>query len=334
MVHSDDGRCLRVESLGKLEVTEDDADVRLGATGIAAVIEEERDGTTRRLTLQRADDGVVRHFTVNGREQGASAADAWLHALVPELVRQLGLGAEARVARIRRQQGVRGVLDEVARIESDGVKRVYLTTLVQGGGLTPEDRRGVARAVRAMDSDGDQRVVLQALLADGGALPAADLVATVRTIDSDGDKRVVLTRALEGARDEATVAGVLEAAADIDSDGDRRVVLTSALERGTLRAEAVRSAFFRAADGIDSDGDRRVVLTAALGDAAAGVPTVLAVVRSARSLDSDGEKALVLTTAAHHAAARNDAVRNAIADAARTLGSEGEYGRVMRALGQ
>jgi hypothetical protein len=304
IVVSDDARCLEVRADGRVEFTDDDADVRALEPGTTLRIVERRGGTTRRMVLAERDGRIEREYHVDDLRVSPAEGAAWMRGIVLDLVRTTGFGAEERAARIRRQHGVAGVLDEIGRLRSDHVRRVYLTALVAGGGLTDDDLRRIARsAAGQLGSDHDKSGTLLAVL---DARPAG--------------------------RDATAVATAVASAAEtIGSDHDRGRVLKALVDRAPLTDETFRTAFFRAYSGLGSDHERRGVLLAVLARDEIDDATTRDALVAASRIGSDHDKGAVLVAAgALTSRLRTPAVRTAFDAAVRTLGSDAEYRRVMR----
>jgi hypothetical protein len=183
------------------------------------------------------------------------------------VARESHIGAPARAARILRQRGAQGQLDEASLIASDGVKRIYVTTLLEQGRPTASDLRAVARfAQRSLASDSDKGRVLRAVVehraADASVVAA--VVESARSIASDSDKGRVLAAAVAspGAGPD-TREQVASAARSIASDRTKGELLAS-MAPGAGASEAMRAAWIEGARTIASDSERRRVLLAAL----------------------------------------------------------------------
>jgi len=294
----DGGRRMTIDANGELRFTDDDEIESVGPGG-RLVIEEERPSSPGRRVEFRDEGGTLRRrFFREGRETAAGAADeAWIREAMLELVRESGVNAEARVARIHRRGGTAAVLEEIRHVSSDGAKRAYYTALLRQPGL----RAGETAEV----------------LEDAG-----------RRIASDGDKRSVLATVLERPSlrvDE--MAAMLRATARIASDGDRSSLLVRAADRDPLAAAEVRDAFFASTRAIASDGDRSRVLIAALTRPDARRDVALAAVRTARGIASDGDKSRVLMSVPAMYL-RDGEVRAALLDAMRGISSDGDRSRV------
>jgi hypothetical protein len=264
---ADRARCLEVHSVGEVEFTDDDADVRRLAPGGSLSVEETRDGATRRVEFTERDGRVLRRFALDGSARDEAEGATWLRTLLPQVARESHIGAPARAARILRQRGAQGMLDEAALIASDGVKRIYVTTLLEQGRPTAADLRAAARFTqRSLTSDSDRSRVLRAVAehpaADAGVVAA--VVDAARSIASDSDKGRVLAAAVAspGAGPD-TRAQVASAARTIASDRTKGELL-AAIAPGAGASEAMRAAWIEGARTIASDSERRRVLLAAL----------------------------------------------------------------------
>lgn len=332
IIDDNGSRRLEIRSRGAVEFNDArDWVASVGAGGLFTV--QERDGGERRIEFRPGDGGARARFFVNGRERPLDAAGrAWAQPLILRAVRESGVGAERRVARIRARGGVNAVLAEIGQIRSDVARRHYYRALLNGGSLSAGDFSRVMEDVgRRMSSDVETRLVLTEATAqarDGARLAA--LLRVAEGMDSDVETRIVLNhvsrhhRLAEGAAREAFFRVVR----GMDSDVERRLVLNAVADE-RLADGSSRDAFFRAVDAFDSDVERRLVLSQILRDAPEA--TVIAAIQSAAEMDSDVEKRLVLTQvpSAHLRSAR---VAAAYRRAAHGMGSDSERGMVMRRL--
>jgi hypothetical protein len=296
--HGDGATRHEVRLDGEVELTDDDRGVARLSPGGRLVIEEAARGRDRRVEWRATDGGGVRMLYAEDGETRVPDADdrAWIERQLRDAIRESGVGAEQRVARILARGGARAVLDEIGRIRSDGAKRRYYTALLRSPRL---DAEGAARALRHA----------------GG------------TIGSDGDLRLTLAGALEARRlDAAGLAALLDAGASIESDGDRSLLLRQVAGRDPLAEARVREAFFRTAAGVGSDGDLALVLTTVLRREATGAATVAAALRAARGIGSDGDLARVLTSVPA-AALREAPVSAAYREAMGEIESDGDRRR-------
>jgi beta-lactamase regulating signal transducer with metallopeptidase domain len=318
---------------GDVHFNDEETDVKsMSADGFFGY-EESFGFSSRRYQATVDSSGqIVRHYLVDGREKPLDAdAQAWLRAALPDLLRDSGIDAPERVRRILKQGGAPAVLAEIAKIHSDGTKRLYIRELVPIGNLNIDQFQSVLRIVRGMGSDGEKAEVLVFL----GPYTLKDRLRdyafeAVKTINSDGEKHRVLTQFILQDTSRPTLALVARAAQDINSDGEKAAVLVALAPY--LRGNTdLPHPFFRAAQSINSDGERARVLMAVIASAGEQRDTLADALRVTESINSDGEKALVLV----HADAYwkdDDIVRRAYFDAARSIHSDGEKARVLTSL--
>lgn len=299
--HDDGSRRLELSIRGKVWFTDDDSDIqRLEPGGRVMIEERQRFGPERMIIITATDDGTLqRTYIVDGQPRPYdAAAQAWLGGMLPNIIRESGVGAVERVKRIHAQRGVDGVLDEVELIKSSSNRRLYLTTLMAEARLNAAEATRALRAARAISSSSEKAGVL---VAAADRLPMSDAnvrhayIEAARSISSSSELRRALTRLVEQPslqgevfRDMLTVAG------DISSSSEKASLLVLAVQRHKLEDEGLRTAFFNAAETISSSSEKRRLLVALLRAQGSDKDVVRDVIRSARTISSDSEKAAVL----------------------------------------
>jgi hypothetical protein len=267
------------------------------APGGMLLVAERGRGQDRRIEFRPGDGGLRTRYWVQGDERPLDAAGrTWARGMIGRAVRESGLGAERRVARMRERGGVGAVLGEIGRLETDTGRRAYYLALLRGGQMSnAEFGRVMADVGRRMISDTETRLVLSEAVdhASGAGRLAALLEAAVG-MESDTETRLVLIRAMDRHRlqDAASRDAFFRAVGGMDSDTETRLVLIRVAEQ-RLSEEGGRDAFFRTVDGIGSDVERRLVLTSVL-ERDPSEATVVGALRSAAAMRSDVEKRLVL----------------------------------------
>lgn len=297
-VDDQDGRRTELRMSGRVELNDAGDWVAAVAPGAFFAVSERGRGVDRRLEFRPGDEGVRTAYSVEGRERALDGAGrAWAQGLIGAAVRESGLGAEARVARIRARGGVGAVLADMARLETDSGRRAYYQALLRGGALSDGEFARVMEDVgRRMGSDTETRLVLTEATDQAGGRRLAALLNAAVGMESDTETRLVLRHVAARHRlaDAASRQAFLRAVAGIGSDTEARLVLTAAAEQGLAEGEG-REAFFRAVGGLGSDVERRLVLDAVL-EHDPGEATAVSALRAAGEMGSDVEKRLVLSS--------------------------------------
>jgi beta-lactamase regulating signal transducer with metallopeptidase domain len=319
---------------GKIEFTDDDADVKsLSPNGRFRL--EEGGWFSGRAYEVKADSAgnLTKSYSVGRTTKPLDdEGRAWLSRMLPQIIRESGIGAPARVARILRQGGPQAVLTEIGLIHSDGSKRIYLEQLFSQAQLNTAQLEDASKLIQGISSDGDKA---QVLLAVDSKYFTPDLrpylFKATESISSDGDKRRVLSDiAHKDAGSPETLLGVAKAAHHISSDGDKAEVLIEIADHYGASDE-LRGAYFDAVDSISSDGDHARVLSKLLAAHGSDRDTMVRTLRSAQRISSDGDKARVLLEAVS-SYTDDDSERKAFLDAANSISSDGDHQRVLVAL--
>jgi beta-lactamase regulating signal transducer with metallopeptidase domain len=329
------GRCVHVLLVGPVTFTADQRDIAsLGEKGLVRLHERTLD-RERLLVVTRDENGrLQRTYTVDGRPAPYDAtAQDWVARLMQDLARETGAGAPARVSQIRARGGVPAVLNAIDEIESVGAKRKHYEALLESGGLSAGEVDLIVRhAGRELaTSSGDLRAVLQHVPATNARAVTSALEEAIPHM-SDGDRQQVLIGMLDNA-DAPTLALMLRLAERIDGDGDKATFLQRAVPRVLAGNDpALREAFFRTYATIGADGDKHNVLLSALRQAQKSPALTRDILRAAARIGADGEKATVLLAVARDRLLVTDDLRDEYIKAARTIGSDGDYRRVIDAV--
>lgn len=331
--HTDNGRGLEARVKGQVEFNSDYSDIKSMAPGGSFRLNDTRGGVAKRFEVELdANGSLQRAYYVDGRLSEFNAeARQWLSGLLIEMVRQ-GFDAPARVENLFRQGGAAAVLDEVTRLRSDHVKRVYLTTLLANHRLdSAAAQRVVRQAGREISSDYEKRNVLvkvaEQYLDDDKLL--LEFIEAVGTVNSDYERGQALAALLKrSSLSEGQWQATLKAVAGMSSDYEKAKLLIRAAE--SFNNSTALPAFFATADTIDSDYEQRRVLAAIVRNETLGQERFKLVARSIAAMSSDYEKAQVLMQVAANSKG-DEEIRRVLVDAAKNINSEYERGRVLSA---
>jgi hypothetical protein len=325
---------LSVKIDGAIEFTDDDHDVKSLSSGGHFRMEEGTLLSGRSYDVKADSAGnLTKTYSVGSSVRSLdSEGRAWLESLLPQMIRDSGIGAVPRVARILRRGGTQAVINEIRLIHSDGSKRIYLEQLFSQASLNTDESREAAKLIRGISSDGDKAQVLVDV--DGKYFSSElrpELFEAVESISSDGDKRRVLSDILKkdaGSAD--TFFSAARAAKHISSDGDKAEVLIE-MANSYRENGGIGMAYFEAVKSISSDGDHARVLSTLLAAHGDDRDTLARVLGSAEKISSDGDKARVLKEATGRYS-DDELIRKAFINAANSISSDGDHQQVLLAL--
>lgn len=229
-------------------------------------------------------------------------------------------------------ENVQTALASASKINSDHYKTEILTSLMRQHTLTDAIVVEMINTSKSVQSDHYRMVILtKALERDLPAAAHQRVVESVKDIHSDHYKTQVIKSMLDRSVDEKILSELMPVASTIASDHYRTEVLTSMLNRRNFSDAAFKQLAEYSAD-MGSDHYKSEVLKAALDGADLNEAKVIAVINAAKSINSDHYLTEVLISTAPKVRSGSDVLKNAYRDAARKVGSETYYGRVMRAL--
>jgi hypothetical protein len=333
---SDDGRKIEVRVENKVEFNEDYSDVASIPSDGALKIYDSRGEPKFRLVITRGPGGELRReYSVNGQSHAFDAeGQAWLRKVLLQAVREGGLDARNRVQRILKQRGTRGLIEEMAYIKGDYVRRIYFGELLRVPNLSNGELKTSLRNASTTISSDYERA--QLLLQVGPVfLPNKELVPVYFEALSKFQSGYEHHRVLEGALKIETLGNealtaMVQSAAKIESDYEKASFLLKAANR-YQSDDRLRAEWLSALRTVGSDYEHRRVLSGTLKSSELSAEALINLVESAASLESDYEKATFLIEALSRYQP-NARLRAAFVNTAKTIGSEYERGRVQKRM--
>lgn len=332
--HRDNSVDLSVTIRGKIQFDDDYTDIVSISEGSDIRIKDDRGGAVRKFDASLESGAIKRSYWINGQASSFDDdARKWLANILNQTVRLGGYDAKARVKRLLVKSGPRGVLNEITQLKSDYVKRIYFNELFAEGQLDADTARQALRlAASEISSDYEKAQVLVKM--SESYLDTDEMrgiyVEGVNTIQSDYERGRVLSALLKkGGLNRETIVFAIKSAGNVKSNYERAQLLIR-IANGFELDSAAQTAYLEAVASIDSDYEKGRVLSALLKKDP-GKDTLLFTLKSASTISSDYEKAQLLLRIAR-SGANDDSVRNALVEAARTIGSEYERGRVLSAV--
>ncbi len=340
MTYQNNGENLEVRYDGSdLEFTDDDMDVkRLSPGGLLRI---KNGGFLSGIFMGRtvefsadADGNITRRYWVGSSERPFNPEGRqWLAQVLPHFIRQSGMGAPARVARIVKARGPAGVLAEISQIEGSWAKRVYFNELLKSPLDAATARQVLVQAGREIDSDFElASLLIQAsdkLLVDEGTRQA--YFDAARTIQSDFEMHRVYAAALKrGPVAPALLASILAASRDIGSDFEEATLLIQIAKLQPLD-NTTRAPFFDALATVGSDFEHRRVLSAVAERTDLTPEVTAAMLASGSNVHSDFELASLLLQIVKQQPIEGS-LRAPFFRAIDSIDSPFERGRVLQAL--
>ena len=333
---SNDGERLSVNYRGDIEFSDDDTNVvRISPGGYLKIKDGGWVGGRTVEFRSDASGNLARRFWVGRNERPFEPEGRqWLAQTLPRFIRQTGLGAPKRVARILKANGPAGVLTEIGKIDGSWGKKVYFTELLRQATLDSQTARQVLlQAGREIESDFELASLLidsaDKLLVDESARKA--YFEAARSIDSDFEMRRVYASALKrGPVGASILAGILDSSQNIESDFELASLLVQVAKLQPLD-DTTRRPFFAALTAIDSDFEHRRVLSALAERRDLTPESVGAMIGSAVDLQSDFELATLLVQIVKDHGVEG-AMRAPFFQAVASIDSSFERGRVLQVL--
>jgi hypothetical protein len=330
--------CLEAVFDGRVTFTDDDRAVREMSPAARLRIRERTASSDREILLVPDGRGIRREYSQDGRRATYdAAAEDWFAAALLKVIRESGVDAPRRIARIARARGTDGVMEEIDAIVSSGAKAIYYAAFLGSSiGIGEAELTRLLRqaGVDFAESSGDLSQVLQAAARRNirGQQARTAFADAAQAIESDGDKSTTLIQAAMTA-DRDFLIDLMRPARTIESDGDKARFLTTVGARYLSgRDSALVTSYFDVVEGIRSDGDRARTLVAASMFGHGNEAVTLGCIRATHAMQSDGDKAGVLISLAGSRLVSGPRVRDAFLGEANRIGSEGDRSRVLSAL--
>src|SRR5258708_19605796 len=256
-----------VEMRGKIQLTDDDKDIKSISSDGYLEITRVTFGSRRSIVMTPEGNGIKREY-YEGRDKMDFEKEGrkWLSEILAELVRTTTIAADSRVNRFFKQGGTSAVLSEIGKLESDYVKSAYANLLMKQNVQAKDYPQIITQVTSTISSDHYKTEFLS-----GGmskflfSKEATDAVfAASGKMESDHYKTLVIKGALEKQTPSLDgIKSILLATGKMESDHYKTEVLTSLLEKDNL-SEAVVSEMINATKILESDHYRTQVHTKAL----------------------------------------------------------------------
>lgn len=286
-----------VETRGKIELTDDDKDIKSISPDGYIEIEKTVFGSRRKIVITPQGNTLKREY-YEGRSAVPFEPEGrkWLSEILPELVRTTTLGAEGRVKRFFTKGGTNAVLSEINSMESDYVMSHYANLLMKQPVIAKDYPVIIKSVVDAVDSDHYRAEFLEnnmdKFIGNQAAIDAVCLASN--RMESDHYKTQVIKRALRNENiSPDAMKSVLSAAGQMGSDHYITEVITALLKQNVT--DAIVNEAILTSKSIESDHYRSVVLRTALGKPNLSAVSYQRTLEAVKGIESDHYKTEVLT---------------------------------------
>jgi ferritin len=280
-----------IEVRGKIELTDDDKDIKSMSNDGYLEINKTVFGSKRSIVIESLGGGKIQKEYYEGRTKKDWEPDgkAWLGEILPEIVSNSTIGAESRVNRFFKAGGVAAVLNEIKKMESNHAQAHYATLLMKQPVQVQEYASIVNTVSQAIESDHYITQFLKSyvekFMQDKAATTA--IFNATHKIESDHYKTILIKEALRGQTAALeNVRIILKAVSEMESDHYITEVLTSLLRQTNL-SDAVIAELIVTTNAIESDHHKNVVLTRVFERPGLSSNSYQKAIESASNIESD-----------------------------------------------
>jgi hypothetical protein len=183
---------------GKIELSINDREITRISPGGYFEVSKVSFGNTRKIVIVSDASGRLTKKYFIGKRVGnyESEGKQWLSDILPQIVRESGVGAEYRVNTIYRKSGMSGLLKEIENIErySSNVRNLYFEIMIDQLVLSSDDLSRAIPAMRIIRSNSTKGTLMRQIIGKYH-LSQANVLAvlkTTETLDYNTEKGSVL----------------------------------------------------------------------------------------------------------------------------------------------
>jgi beta-lactamase regulating signal transducer with metallopeptidase domain len=292
--YSTDNCSLEVTADGKFTLRPDLSDLESISNDGWFRVEERLGRDSKRIEIRRGSNGSLDHqYWVNGdRTPFNDDARAWLARTLLSVERKTAIAASTRVPQLYRSGGLRGLMSEIAQMESPYAKSIYYKTFLgMGVSLDANTLNSVVKQATTDLSSSDY--YLAEVLSEFSAQPSVNestwrtFAEAAGTMKSDYYRAEVLKKVLNSGRLSSGTIGILLASASgIKSDYYLADILQGVASKYAINADT-RQYYVDALRHVGSDYYRGQILNALNRDGTWDARTSSFVLTSVGDIKSD-----------------------------------------------
>ncbi len=270
----------------------------------------------------------------NGKalDTGSVEGKALLSRVIRGMI-DLGFDISRRMDRLYRKGGYDLLLREVDSVHGDYVTGQYLGRILEGDSLSPALVKGVIVRIRErMGSDYERGQLLGKI--DTSFLKndsvSAEYLAVVKKMDGDYEKSQALRHFLRGTIPVQQYVPVLDAAGTVDGNYERSNVLGELIGQPLAEGRPFDS-LMNVVGRMDGDYEKSNLLKQIIQKNVKEGGSWAGLIRTTTTLGGEYERSNVLVEIGQKLP-RSDSLRTLYMNAAKTVHSDVDYGRVVKAV--
>lgn len=299
MQWNDDDLTVKIRWDGHFTLNDDETSIKSMDEDGSLNIRTEENGERRRVRFTNDDGDMKTTYWVDGDKQPmGDEGERWLAETIQKMVRHTPIDIENRVERYLEQGGTKLAFKKMDELETDYVRRVFATELIDQTELKKSDVKKLVKAFKAVDSDYEVRLLLNVMFDEDLITKDTleDVLELTNQIDSDYELRLALSPILsEFSFNDKQMQLVLEQAQSIDSDYELRLLLSAAMNSSRLSKDNQKS-LISAAKTLDSDYELRLIISQFADDADMDATITSDLLEAIGSIGGDYEKRLALAS--------------------------------------
>jgi len=245
----------------------------------------------------------------------------------------LGFDIDGRMDRLYRRGGYAALLRGVDSVDGDFIRGRYLERILEGDSLSaPVVAAAIARVGDKMGSDYDKNRLLEKVdtLYLKNDSVCAGYMAVVKSIHGDYEKSEALRHFLRGAFPVGQYVGVLDAASTVSGDYERSNVLRELIGHPLAEGKPFDS-LLRVVGSMNGDYEKSNLLKQIIQKDAKDGGSWAGLIRTTTTLGGEYERSNVLVEIGQKLP-KTDSLRALYMNAAKTVHSDVDYGRVVKAV--
>ncbi len=339
--YSDDNRSLKIKAklTGAMQFNNDESRIIEFPANSKFDLTEDDGQMERRLVVKSGGSGGDPEYTYyedGSKKTYDAGAQAWFAAAIPKVMRATGLNAKARVSRIQANGGDTAVLDEIALIDSDYVKKSYFKHLFALSQLSRDDMSHALELANHIESDFELSNVLSTMVETQniqGESQWAEYMQATNTIQSDFEMAKTMINVLDQLPQSPKInESYFDAAATIQSDFEMAKVLLAYLEQQPANSVNMMK-MFELATEIQSDFELAKVLMSVNNQLDEAEEVFSAYLDLATTIQSDFEMKKVFSNLLQHNLS-DELLSQMIDSAASEIGSDFELANLLQEVAE